>query len=498
MNYQKEEKEFFVMDYVWRVLQHWRRIIICTVLFAVLACGAKYAKDIRAIEVEKKNAESSRITTEDIEKQIDQIPEQDRINTETAFNLIQVLKDKNSYVDQAAVMRLDPYNVDRIVLQYHIETDDYVSELLNAYCDACFSIEAVNEIVNSSEDTFTAYDVEDMISFRQGGNNLKIGSKNSNVIAMNKENTILSVTIRGENQNIVEQIAKCIKIVLDRYKVQAEKAYGPHSFILISESYENGKDDDIVDIQNSFYESVYYTTDRINNIKRNSVGEEAADIINTYMAVVTAQESNENSEENISGTDNTSNISISKKWLLLGAILGIMFGCGLELLHWIGGGKLNSANELQQNLPMKVLGVVECEKGEKTFSMIDKFIYKLKWRNKKCHDLDQAFKMLLSRIIMTAKKNNIQDIYVTGTEIEKKELQSFLERLRQAADASGIKLIIGRSINHDAEAFLNMVSIGNTIFIEETNVSIYQEIIQELQICEEQGVNILGSIVVEH
>lgn len=495
MNYQQEEKEFCIMDYVWKVLFHWRRIIIFMVLFSFLACGVKLIKDIWVLQVRMKTIVESLPTTEDVEKKINQIPKVDRVNTEAVINLINVLKSKNSYAEKASVMQLDAYNVDRVVLQYYIEADTHTSELLNAYSEACFTGQAISEIIDSSENTYTTNDVADMISFKNGGINLKDGNKDTDVIVISEDSSVLSITVRGENKSIAEQIAKSVKMILERYKTQAEKIYGSHSLVLVSESYEDGKDDDIVEIQNSFNESIYYTIDRINSIKKNSLGEEAVGIVEEYTTAVAIHEN----EENISrSNDNTMNISINKKWLLLGAILGFIFECGLEFLYWIGSGKLNSADELQQNIPMKILGVVEDREEKKAFGIIDEFIYKLKKRNKKCLNLEQTFKMILSEITVTAKKKDIQNIYVTGTEIERLNLQSFLEKLKQTVEKSGINLIIGQCINSDAEAFSEMISIGNAILVEETNVSIYQEIVKELQICEEQGVNILGSILIEH
>lgn len=499
MNYQREEKEFCIMDYVWNILLHWRRIIIFMILFSFLACGVKFIKDIRMLQIQKNVAEDGFLTAEDIKKEVKNISAEERVNTETLFNLIDDLKNKNSYAEKAAVMQLDAYNVDRIVLQYYIKANAYTSELLNAYSEACFTEQAIAEIINSSENTYTTNDVADMISFKNGGTNLKDGNKGSDVIAIKEDSSVLNITIRGENQSIAEQITKSIKRILEKYKVQVEKIYGTHSLVLVSERYENGKDDDIVDSQNSFNESINYLIDRINNIKRNSLGEEAVGIIDAYITAVNVQESNKNREENIlEADDNMMKISISKKWLLLGAVLGLMFGCGLELLYWIGGGKLNSADELQQNISIKILGVVEDRKEKKAFGIIDDFIYRLKKRNKKCLNLEQTFKMILSEITVTAKKKDIQNIYVTGTEIDRQNLQGFLKKLKQETEKSGINLIIGQCINSDAEAFSEMVSIGNAILVEETNVSIYQEIVKELQICEEQGVNILGSILIEH
>lgn len=500
MNYQQEEKELCIMDYVWSVLLHWRRIMFFMILFAFSVAGLKYIKDIQTLQTVKENVVEKQLTVEEIEDKIKQLPEKDKYSVRTAIDLIETLNKKNMYADSAAAMQLDCYNVDRIVLQYFIKTDIYTSELMHAYEEACLSPQAIDEIVQASGNTFMSNDVKDMIGFRNGGNNRE-SSGISNTFSIEGETAIFSITIRGVDRISAESTAEVIKNILDRYEVQAAKIFGSHSLILVSECYENGKDDSIESIQDSIDEDIYYLNERINVIKKGLLGEEAeeaVDDINSYITAIRKENENERTEKIVEDGESITKVSVSKKWILIGAILGVVFVCGLEFLYWIGNGRLNSVNELQQNFPVRILGVLEDRKIQKSFSKIDGWIYKLKDRNKKRLNRDQMFQMILSGIVVAAQKANIKEIYVTGTEIERKNVQSFLEKLKQAAEELEVKLVIGQSINIDSKAFFKMVRMGNVIIIEEVNVSIYQEIIRELQICEEQGVNILGSIVVEH
>ena len=495
MNYQQDEKELCIMDCVWSILIHWRRIIVCMVLSAILIGGLKYVKDIRTLQAVKESMESSKVTMKDIAMKIKQLPKEDKTSVETAVNLIDGLKTKNEYAEKAAAMRIDRYNVDRVVLQYYIKSDEHASELVHAYSDSCTSAQAAAEIVEASGDTLTPNDVTDMLTFRNGGNRLK---SSVNAISAENANPVLCVTVRGIDKETAEKTAEAVKNILNRYTAQVEKIYGAHSLLLVNESYENGKDDDILSIQNTLYDNIYYMTDRINVIKKNALGDEAAGIVNDYMELVNEQKIEEDTEDVSEAEDSIGTASLSKKWVLLGAILGAMFACGLDFLHWISGGRLNSVNEMQRNFSLRILGVIDDRKRQKKSSKIDRWIYKLRNRNKKSLSAERTFQMLLSAIVISARKADICELYVTGTEIERENIQNLLRKLRQAAEQSGLKLIIGQNISIDADAFSKMTEVGNVIIVEESNVSIYQEIARELQICKEQGVNVLGSIIIEH
>lgn len=495
MNYQQDEKELCIMDCVWSILMHWRRIVVCMVLSALFIGGLKYVKDVRTLQAVRKSMEAGSVTTKDIEEEIKQLPKEDRCGVESVINLLDGLKTKNQYAEEAAAMRVDSYNVDRVVLQYFIKSDSYALELVHAYSDACQTPEAAAEIVDASGNTLLLNDVVDMISFKNGGNNLK---SSANMVFTDDENPVLSVIVRGIDKDAAEKTAKVVKDILNRYTGEAEKVYGPHSLVLVSESYKNGKDDDILSIQNTLYDNIYYMTDRVNSIKKNSLGEEAVDVVDHYMALIDDEKNDEEEKDVSKEEDSVGTASISKKWVLLGAVLGAMFSCALDFLYWISGGRLNSANELQRNSSLRILGIVDERKRQKKVSKIDRWLHRLRNRNRKSLSTEQAFQMLLSSIVISAKRTGICDIYVTGTEIERDNIQNILKKLKQAAQQSGIRLIIGQSISIDAEAFSKMSDIGSAIIIEETNVSIYQEIVRELQICKEQGVNVLGSIIVEH
>ena len=106
--------------------------------------------------------------------------------------------------------------------------------------------------------------------------------------------------------------------------------------------------------------------------------------------------------------------------------------------------------------------------------------------------------MILSGICLDAKRRGISSIYMTGTEIESISEKTIINELKRELVAEEVDLIIGQSILYDSKALLKMAQTGCVILAEETGYSKYQEIIREIEMCQNQSVSILGCIVFTH
>ena len=87
---------------------------------------------------------------------------------------------------------------------------------------------------------------------------------------------------------------------------------------------------------------------------------------------------------------------------------------------------------------------------------------------------------------------------MTGTEIESIGEKAIINELKKELAAEEVNLIIGKNILCDSEALLEMSQTRYVILAEETGCSKYQEIIREMNTCQNQSVDILGSIVFAH
>ncbi|EOS69034.1 hypothetical protein C818_02911 [Lachnospiraceae bacterium MD308] len=509
-NYQQKERKICFMDCVWNIFFKWRILIITVVFFAVLFGMLKYMKDSKE-KVEREKAESNVVTEiseEDIQNQLKNLSDIDKAKAETAMNYVKSLYGKKKYAKNAAIMKLDSYNVNRVELCYSIESEKNMSKLVSAYSNVFQKSDVKSLLVAESEGTMQNDDVSEMIIVRNGGESFQTYNANKYVvsandtngytISANNESTFLYITARGNNEEQAQKFADRIKLVMEENFVEIEKLYGKHSLTLIQESCMSGRDSGITALQDEVYKSIYEMSRDIVD-SAGKMSKEAAQVVDNYEVVLDKGLSEDNASENIE-TENKEviKVSVSKKWVFFGAIFGALIIGGIEVLLWLLGGKLNSPDELQQNFDIHLYGVVEERKKHKILGVIDELIYRFKNRNKKILNEKQNFQMILSGICLDAKRRGISSIYVTGTEIESIGEKAIINELKKELAAEEVNLIIGKNILCDSEALLEMSQTRYVILAEETGCSKYQEIIREMNTCQNQSVDILGSIVFAH
>ena len=171
--------------------------------------------------------------------------------------------------------------------------------------------------------------------------------------------------------------------------------------------------------------------------------------------------------------------------------------CILEVLRWLDGGRLNYANELSHNYNIHVLGKIKNKKVHRFFPFVDSWIYKIKNKNKRVLTREQEFQLIYRRILICLKKKDIEKIYLIGTRMENICNNDFVVRLTQELRSKDIELIAGDNIEYNSHAYEDMLEIKNVILWETTKQSMYQEISNEIEICAEQNIDIIGAIVVE-
>lgn len=490
---QQEERKLCIMDCIWNVIFKWRMVIVFMFLFAVLFGVFKYTKDYKVnAEIQKNNP--SEISMEDVQKQLQNLPDVDRTDAETTMHLIKSLISKKKYAQDAAVMKLDCYDVNRIMLRYYVESKKNTSELVQAYSGAYLEPEALNALVADSGGMLQADDVADMIT-SQDGRMVNQTYSTDKYLFVDEKNALFYIIVRGTSNEQVQKLADRMKLIMEEYYEEAEKLYGAHALILTSESYMDGRDERIEELQDKVYKTIYEMNRDVIEFT-GKMSQEAAQVTDDYAVILNNELNEQNNSESIEEENSEAGgISVNKKWVFLGAFLGAMIIGGIELLLWLLGGKLNSPEELQQNFNIQIYGLIEERKKHKALWQIDELIYKLKNRNKKVLNEKQAFQMISSGICLNAKNENISSIYLIGTEIESTGERKVVKQLKQELSKDNIELIIGQNILCDSKALLEMAKIGTVILLEEVRHSKYQDIVQELELCRNQDINILGSVI---
>lgn len=490
------KREISIFECIWCVIENWRKLFLSAILFALLFGVLQYIKAYQEAQDKDLDVIVSPMTISDIEKRTDMLANPERRNVKIAMNFVDAIKNNNDYINNACIMKLNPYNVKRAVLQYSITSEKDISELSLIYKYYILSETSRNDIANSSDGKLTSADVNDMITVSKKDESIENNVNNNINIKTDQTDSpeLFFIIIRGFSDEDIYGMTNEIKKIINDCNEKIRVKDISHNLTLINESYVSGQDEEIINKQNVVYTNLYNLYDR-NTKLTETMTEDGKKIILDYQNIVADDVVNESDD-----SDNNDSLhgGINKKWILLGLIFGLFFMCILEVLWWLDGGRLNYANELSHDFNIHVLGKIENKTKHRFFSFVDSWIYKIKNINKRIVTKEEQFQMIFTRILVRLKKNNIEKVYLIGTNIGELSHNKFVIQLVQELKSKNVQLIIGNNIEYDFHAYEKMLDVKNVILWENTKVSRYQEISDEIEICMEQDINILGAIVVEN
>ena len=120
---------------------------------------------------------------------------------------------------------------------------------------------------------------------------------------------------------------------------------------------------------------------------------------------------------------------------------------------------------------------------------------RLRHLNQRYFDQEKAYEMAVANIRISLKDTNNRMVIVSGAVCDTDE-KNVIDELAKRLEHDEIKLEYINPVLYNAEALERLVEVGQVIFIEKVEQSLYQEVQAEIEICEKQNVNLLGCIVI--
>ena len=180
----------------------------------------------------------------------------------------------------------------------------------------------------------------------------------------------------------------------------------------------------------------------------------------------------------------------------MGGLIGFFFATALLVLIYILSGKLRNKEELN-DLQVINLGSVSLKKYRKGLGgYIDKMVDKIERVGCKIPSKEQQIQYLVSNIQLACERASIHKVCIVST--EKCDNEELLNTLKSELEKVSIELIYCSDVNYSSEALVSLSQCGNAIIMEEQQKSYYKEIRNEIGLCKENKINILGSILVEN
>ena len=484
------EKVISLRELFWQIVMAWRFWIISGIIFAVLISGMHYVKGMKTYHAEvaqQKAAEELEELTEEVEASSSTDFTKDELQQiQDAKSIKKAMEKSRKYLKNSVLMNIDPYQEKALVMQYYIDSDyswninqdiesDYTSAVTAAYAEYVKSGAITSKIKKELGLDLDEKYIEELISVDE-------------LEAEVKSNSILSVQVVYTDEETLNEMATVVEACIEGQTSVISDTVGSHTLKLLSENVVTQTDSELAAQQSVAQTQLSNYRNQLNALTNVMSEEQLAELDITVAADTLEEEEEADTEVVVQAPPTKPSYSI--KYLILGFLVGVLLVVLWVCAKVIFSSTLQNSEELSDLYGVRLLG---CIRKEEKVSKVDEFLLNLKNRKRKKISREAAENILISNLELACRAENIQKIFLTGTEIEhvdKAWITAFTGKMQNV----GIEVVYGENVCYSAVALRDAVEIGTAVLLEQSNQSIYDEISKELKMLKEQNVRILGGI----
>ena len=434
-------------------------IIVAMVVFGILLAGFRYAKD-------KKNIANTTVaeSTEkvDVEKIVDDLESDDYNQVMTYVDLTNYRDQNRLYTADAKLMKINPYKVDTVLLQYYVNAEDENTrkDMAAAYLSYISGGSLAADVVENNDLEDSSSDIQELIQCDATG--LTTGT------AFYTENTnTINMYVYGVDEQDAKDIASYVKESMDAYS-QKLSAVAPHTLTLFEEQYSVTCATKLVSLKNDRFGNLITYNDRTTSYEgllSDKQKESAQKIVSAQKENDELEDSNETGKT--AKKDEAPKASISKKYLVVGAFLGLVLAVVIIVLRYMFDPTIKTSKDLQMFYGTNFIG-----------------------------DVAQADGALLaaSKIINMCSNRQIKKVLIAGKMATENE--AAIKEVVDAVEKKGIVADIIGDILTDADAVQTLEAKSNVVLVEAVRKSKYEDFNQEKALCESLDAQLLGYIAI--
>ena len=506
--------EIDIISLIYRVLKHWRLLIVSMIIGGILMNGFGYWRSKKAAfsvqqTINNYQEKLASGTYDEKGNTLMSIPDFEKNLTERQINevnnLVSTYKMYQSpysntveYINNSLLMQIDPKAVPTYNIQYTVDTHysveypliekkDYSQDILNSISNLLITNDTLTSIateLSSDEETIETNYIPELIT------------------STITEDTF-TITIHGRTKEECEIIAGIIKDKMPGVFKKLKSQYDDFDYNLTSESYFETYDKTIQTSQRA-------QADELNNIYKTTQGmiQNLTDEQKSYFYALLNNEDTVSVELPVDANSSEEEIDpstlevpaiqkFSIKYTVLGFFAGLLITSAMIVCITLLRGRLFSSKDIEDRFGISQLGVWKITPAPKgILSIFDKLLIKLFERNDGNSDPEEALKRITTDIKLSANKNEWSSVYLATTSRD----SSTIDAISLIADKlqGTIKNIkYGNTIYYDSHALENFTSSDAIVIIEQTDISKMNEIKREYNICKRYNLPIIGYVTLK-
>lgn len=388
-----------------------------------------------------KKAELSEEQQQELDDYNLKLTEYDTVIADTEKSIAEAdtqIEELQEYIDESIYMQIDSQNIQTVAVQYILSTSGNVGNIINTFISFINDGALKEELSEEDQDLKVKY-WRDIVSCYQSGNTL-------------------NVVVVHHDMDSAKRIMSIIKERIQNYIPKVKERQGEFNLDEVKTSEYVKADSGITNTQNNHR----------NNLKNYINGR--SDLNNKLINNQNAKKSyiEKNEPESVSG------MKVNKKVLVIeyaafGIIFGILVSIVCVVLRYILEDTLRKAEDLK-NSNLNVIGTYRIGKG---------------------------YVPEIVRSIMDLKLfSNGKNIYLNVLEVDDVS-KTVAEEYKKALNQDGISAYIGKNVYNSAEELKQMINCGTCVLIAETGKTRFEQLEQQMKLCERFKIEILGCIVIE-
>ena len=402
-------------------------VLIFAILFSVLLPALVYVRDLKEYNnlLSQQGSENEIVLSSEEQVKVDNY-----LLLNKRYSFIE------EYQKNSTVLKLDVSNVCKAELQFYVDAEESIKSEL-----ARILVNYVKQ--NSFEKEFLGVLPENMAKYAY--ELIDAGTYD--------ESGIVTVAVLASSKEECELYVDVVKGYINDVSEQLQEKMGHHTIIWVQDEYRCGYDGDVYIRQESFYKTTQDVNKQINESRKN-LNEVQQKYIQSLESDV------ENSVDPVKPT-------ISVKFIVIGAILGIGAGFAIVALFVLFGGKVQSEVEIEKRLQIPYLGSL--------------------------NNKNNQIGMICVHIQAMLKNNDINSVGLIG--LKASEKSESLMNLKNQLKEKGIECNIIGNILGDQESLEKASKAGAVIFVETIGKTSIEDIYNEAKICKDLGVEVEGYLM---
>lgn len=507
-NVKVREREISLLDLFVEILLHWRMILVVMLCGGIVLGGFSYwrsRESQQAVEAQQRVLEEQQDMSQ--EERLEQWEAQGSSlrskldagaisRIDTAVALRQRYEERLDYQQNSLLMQLNPEKIQQADLIFAIQADDadcaynakyfYERLLMNvAFFDfmeeRCGIEESVSELISLTQLEPGVADSVFLLNTSQGGA------------------FVFGVQIRHDNADICSAMADAAEEFIRQQQKELEQKIGRHEVILLSRSQGEVADRKVADLQSTGTNTLYSLSNYYSTLVKGFTGEELA----YYNYLIEGSPADEGSAE-IQGNAAAGTAAggvvvkarVSVKYVLLGAVLFAIIYVFAFFIKYIMNSRLRSVDSLCELYGIPQLGTVPALTQKRFLGAVDQWILKLRYHNQRRFTPEESVGLAAVAVKMAALKKGAKEVCLLGCELKGNTME-ICGQIKEQLEAAGLEVNTLSNVLYDAEAMERLGSVGSVVLVETAGITLYDEILKELELLQRQEITVLGGIVAE-